>query len=73
MRSIYWQLDLRDRDHTTDASDEAHRRRVVTDVQQQMHAGAIVLSHDYEQPQTVDAYRILLPWLRQRYTLVGLP
>jgi peptidoglycan/xylan/chitin deacetylase (PgdA/CDA1 family) len=73
MRSIYWDLDPRDWDHTTDGSDQAHRNRVVSEVRHQVRKGSIVLSHDYEQPQTVKAYRTLLPWLKQRYTLIALP
>ena len=73
MRSIYWDLDPRDWDHTTDASDEVHRDRLVRDVQHGVRKGSIVLSHDYGQPQTVTAYRTLLPWLEHRYTLVALP
>jgi hypothetical protein len=32
-----------------------------------------VLSHDYGQPDTIAAYRTLLPWLKHRYRLVALP
>jgi hypothetical protein len=32
-----------------------------------------VLSHDYQKPATTAAYRILLPWLMARFTLIALP
>jgi peptidoglycan/xylan/chitin deacetylase (PgdA/CDA1 family) len=73
MRSIYWHVDPRDWDHTTDASDGAHRTRVVGAVEHEVRPGSIVLSHDYEQPQTIAAYETLLPWLKKRYKLIALP
>jgi hypothetical protein len=33
----------------------------------------IVLSHDCKHPDTITAYRTLLPWLAARYTLTPLP
>ena len=73
MRSIYWHVDPRDWDHTKDRSDGKHCSRVVKAVEHGVRKGSIVLSHDYEQPQTVEAYKVLLPWLKQRYRLVALP
>ena len=35
-----------------------------------MRKGSIVLSHDRGQPDTVAAYRVLIPWLQARYRLV---
>ena len=34
-------------------------------VETHVRKGAIVLSHDYAQPDTIAAYRTLLPWLQQ--------
>jgi peptidoglycan-N-acetylglucosamine deacetylase len=42
-------------------------------VQRQVRPGSIVLSHDNLKPQTVAAYRTLLPWLKQHYQLIPLP
>ena len=41
-------------------------------VQAHVRNGSIVLSHDYNQPQTIAAYETLLPWLTDHFTL-GLP
>jgi peptidoglycan/xylan/chitin deacetylase (PgdA/CDA1 family) len=73
MTSIYWQVDPRDWDHPTGESDTTHRARVIAAVKQHVHKGSIVLSHDYAQPDTIAAYRTLLPWLKHHYTLVALP
>jgi peptidoglycan/xylan/chitin deacetylase (PgdA/CDA1 family) len=73
MTSVYWQVDPRDWQHPAGESSAAHRARVIAAVQKQVHKGAIVLSHDYGQPDTIAAYRTLLPWLKHRYRLVALP
>jgi len=71
MSPIYWDVDPRDWDHT-DGYGDAHINRVIGAVQYQCRQGSIVLSHDNGQPNTVEAYRVLLPWLKARYTLVPL-
>jgi peptidoglycan/xylan/chitin deacetylase (PgdA/CDA1 family) len=73
MKSIYWQLDPRDWDHPAGETSSAHRARVITTVKKGVRPGSIVLSHDYGQPDTIAAYRILIPWLKARYRLVELP
>jgi peptidoglycan-N-acetylglucosamine deacetylase len=71
MTSIYWHVDPRDWEHPAGESPAAHRARVIAAVQTQVRNGSIVLSHDYGQPDTIAAYRTLIPWLQQRYTLVA--
>jgi peptidoglycan/xylan/chitin deacetylase (PgdA/CDA1 family) len=73
MKSIYWQTDPRDWDHPIGESSPAHRARVIAAVQKQVHKGSIVLSHDCGQPDTIVAYRVLIPWLQARYRLIALP
>ncbi|WP_305790026.1 polysaccharide deacetylase family protein [Symbioplanes lichenis] len=73
MTSIYWQVDTRDWDHSGGESDAAHVTSVVKAVKKHTSKGAIVLSHDYAQPDTIQAYRKLLPWLKDRYDLIALP
>ena len=73
MTSIYWKVDPRDWDHPKDESHAAHRSRVISTVEKRTRKGAIVLSHDYAQPDTIAAYRTLLPWLHKRYRLIALP
>jgi peptidoglycan/xylan/chitin deacetylase (PgdA/CDA1 family) len=73
MSSLYWWVDPRDWDDTHDGSAQAHISRVVSNVRNRVKPGAIVLSHDNGQPQTVVAYQQLLPWLKDRYTLIAMP
>jgi len=73
MTSIYWKVDPRDWDHPKGETHAQHRARVIARIQSHTHSGAIVLSHDYAQPDTIVAYRTLLPWLRHRFKLIALP
>ncbi|GAA2527620.1 polysaccharide deacetylase family protein [Winogradskya humida] len=73
MTSIYWDLDPRDWDHPAGESDAAHTARVISTVKKHTTKGAIILSHDYGQPDTIKAYRTLIPWLKTRFTLIALP
>jgi peptidoglycan/xylan/chitin deacetylase (PgdA/CDA1 family) len=73
MTSIYWQVDPRDWDHPRGESDAIHRARVMAAIKKHVHKGSIVLSHDFGQPGTIAAYRVLIPWLQQRYQLIALP
>jgi peptidoglycan/xylan/chitin deacetylase (PgdA/CDA1 family) len=72
MSSLYWKVDPRDWDHPKGETDAQHRARVIARVKKHTHSGSIVLSHDYAQPDTISAYRTLLPWLKKRYQLIGL-
>ena len=46
---------------------------IVSTVRANVKPGRIVLSHDCKHPDTVAAYAILVPWLKQRYQLIALP
>jgi peptidoglycan/xylan/chitin deacetylase (PgdA/CDA1 family) len=72
MTSLYWEVDPRDWDQPTEESDSAHVERVVALVEKDVRAGSIVLSHDFKQGNTIEAYEILLPRLASRFEL-GLP
>ncbi|WP_250001038.1 polysaccharide deacetylase family protein [Actinoplanes sp. M2I2] len=73
MTSIYWKVDPRDWSHHQGETSAAHQAKVVDRIEKHCRPGAIVLSHDYGQPDTIAAYRTLLPWLKKHYTLVALP
>jgi peptidoglycan/xylan/chitin deacetylase (PgdA/CDA1 family) len=73
MTSLYWKVDPRDWEHPQGESDAAHQARVIRTVEKHVGKGAIILSHDYNQPDTIAAYRTLIPWLRHRYQLVAMP
>jgi peptidoglycan/xylan/chitin deacetylase (PgdA/CDA1 family) len=72
MTSLYWQVDPRDWDHTTDDDDTTHTDRVITSVQKSVKPGSIILSHDFNQPDTISAYQKLLPYLTENFQ-IGLP
>ena len=64
MTSLYWEVDPRDWDHPTGETDDAaHVERVIAEVRKAVEPGSIVLSHDFNQPDTISAYEKLLPWL----------
>lgn len=73
MTSIYWKVDPRDWDHPRGEKSPAHQAKVISRIEKHSRPGAIILSHDYAQPDTIAAYRKLIPWLKKRYTLVALP
>ncbi len=52
--------------------DQRHTDRVIAEVQRLVKPGSIVLSHDFNQPDTVQAYETLLPYLTENFT-VGMP
>ncbi|MBM2621208.1 polysaccharide deacetylase family protein [Actinoplanes sp. LDG1-06] len=72
MTSLYWEVDPRDWDHPEKETEKQHITRVVSEIQKQVRPGAIVLSHDFNQPATITAYGKLLPWLAENFTL-GIP
>ncbi|WP_305789464.1 polysaccharide deacetylase family protein [Symbioplanes lichenis] len=72
MTSLYWEVDPADWDHPEGEKDDTHIERVIKSVQKHTRPGAIVLSHDFNQPDTIKAYETLIPWLQTRFTL-GLP
>jgi peptidoglycan-N-acetylglucosamine deacetylase len=72
MTSLYWEVDPRDWEHTEKDDDAGHVEKIVKSVQQDVRPGAIVLSHDFHQPDTILAYEQLLPWLSERFEL-GIP
>jgi peptidoglycan/xylan/chitin deacetylase (PgdA/CDA1 family) len=72
MASLYWEVDPRDWDHPTGEDDAKHVDKVIAGVREHVRPGSIVLSHDFNQPDTIAAYEALLPWLTQNFQ-VGLP
>jgi peptidoglycan/xylan/chitin deacetylase (PgdA/CDA1 family) len=68
MTSLYWQVDPRDWDHPKGETDPAHVNRVMSDILRSVKPGSIILSHDFNQPDTIAAYSKLLPWLTSNFT-----
>lgn len=73
MTSLYWHVDPRDWDVRRYGHGESMVKHIVSTVQQRTRSGSIVLSHDAQRPDTVTAYQKLLPWLKDRFTLIALP
>jgi peptidoglycan/xylan/chitin deacetylase (PgdA/CDA1 family) len=69
MTSLYWEVDPRDWDHKQGTDDAEHVEKVVDDVRATVRPGSIVLSHDFNQPDTISAYERLLPWLAENFEL----
>jgi hypothetical protein len=46
---------------------------IISAVEDGARPGAIILSHDNGKPDTITAYRTLLPWLKARFKLIALP
>ena len=72
MTSLYWEVDPRDWEHAKNEKDADHVDKIVKSVQKDLRPGAIVLSHDFNQPDTILAYEQLLPWLAGKFEL-GIP
>jgi peptidoglycan-N-acetylglucosamine deacetylase len=72
MTSLYWEVDPQDWKHEAGETDAAHTARVIAEVKKHVRPGSIVLSHDFNQPDTIAAYQKLLPWLKENFTL-GIP
>ncbi|MBV1851623.1 polysaccharide deacetylase family protein [Catellatospora sp. NEAU-YM18] len=73
MTSIYWHVDPRDWDSSSYGRGSAMVRHVISSVEGSVRPGSIILSHDNGKPDTITAYRTLLPWLKARFELIGLP
>ncbi|WP_245601665.1 polysaccharide deacetylase family protein [Hamadaea tsunoensis] len=73
MKSIYWSVDPRDWDNSAFGRGSSMISHVIGSVEGGVRPGAIVLSHDNGKPDTIVAYRTLLPWLKARFTLEALP
>ncbi|MGY0230569.1 polysaccharide deacetylase family protein [Longispora urticae] len=72
MRSAYWDVDPRDWESTKYGHGAPMIEHVVAAVNGSTRPGSIVLSHDNGKPDTIEAYRRLLPTLKTRFTLVPL-
>jgi peptidoglycan/xylan/chitin deacetylase (PgdA/CDA1 family) len=73
MTPIHWDVDPSDWQSEVWGTGASMVNHIVEVVQGNVRPGSIVLSHDYQKPDTTAAYRILLPWLKARFTLIALP
>jgi peptidoglycan/xylan/chitin deacetylase (PgdA/CDA1 family) len=73
MSPLFWDVDPRDWDSAHYGFGASMVNHIVSSVEESVRPGMIVLSHDCRHPDTITAYRTLLPWLAARYTLTALP
>jgi peptidoglycan/xylan/chitin deacetylase (PgdA/CDA1 family) len=74
MRSLAWAVDPRDWDAAKYGTGKAMVNHIVSVVQSQAKPGVIILSHDLSKPDTLAAYRQLIPsLLKSHYKLIPMP
>jgi peptidoglycan-N-acetylglucosamine deacetylase len=73
MTSLHWDVDPSDWDYANYGRGDSMVNHIISNVEGNVRPGSVVLSHDFQKPETVTAYRILLPWLKARLQLIALP
>ena len=73
MASLYWDVDPRDWDAATYGHGQPMVDHIVSTVKREARPGSIILSHDRVRPDTIAAYKILLPWLKDHFRIARLP
>jgi peptidoglycan/xylan/chitin deacetylase (PgdA/CDA1 family) len=73
MKSIYWAVDTRDWEYSRWGHGQSMVNHIVQTVESETRRGSIVLAHDYKKPDTITAYKTLLPWLKAHVTLTAMP
>jgi peptidoglycan/xylan/chitin deacetylase (PgdA/CDA1 family) len=73
MTPIDWDVDPWDWNFAKNGTGETMTAHIVDYVRSHVRPGSIILSHDNLKPDTVEAYRRLLPWLTAHFTLIALP
>jgi len=73
MTSIYWSLDTHDWDFVRFGRGRKMVRHIVAVVKRDTRKGSIILAHDVRKPDTITAFRQLLPWLKTHFRLAPLP
>jgi peptidoglycan/xylan/chitin deacetylase (PgdA/CDA1 family) len=73
MKSLYWAVDPRDWDASHYGKGTAMVNHIISVIKTHARPGAVILSHDFKKPDTITAYKTLLPWLKAHYKLIALP
>jgi peptidoglycan-N-acetylglucosamine deacetylase len=73
MTALHWDVDPRDWDYDQFGRGDALINHIIGNVEGNVRPGSVILSHDFQKPETVAAYRVLLPWLKARLELIALP
>ncbi|HCT77786.1 MAG TPA: polysaccharide deacetylase family protein [Micromonosporaceae bacterium] len=73
MTPLHWHVDTRDWESSEFGKGQPMVNHIVGSVQGDTKPGSVVLAHDFQKPDTIEAFRIVLPWLKARVTLIALP
>jgi len=73
MTPLHWDVDTRDWESSKWGKGQSMVDHISGTVQGDTRPGSVILSHDYQKPDTTAAYRVLLPWLKARFQLIALP
>ncbi len=72
MKSLYWAVDTRDWEHAKYGRGTKMVNHIIAAVHADTRPGSIVLAHDLNKPDTIAAFRSLLPWLKGRFTVTAM-
>lgn len=73
MTSIYWAVDPNDWNFAKYGHGSSMVNHIISNIESNTRPGSIILSHDLAKPDTITAYKTLIPWLKARFTLIPLP
>ncbi len=73
MTSLHWHLDTRDWESSVYGKGQPMVNHLINFVESEVRPGSVILMHDYQKPDTTEALRTILPWLKARCELVALP
>jgi len=73
LKPLDWDVDPWDWNFAVNGTGDVMTQHIVSHIESHVRPGSIILSHDYQKPDTTAAYKILIPWLLARYTLIPLP
>jgi peptidoglycan/xylan/chitin deacetylase (PgdA/CDA1 family) len=73
MRSMYWGVDTRDWETSKWGTGQTMVNHIVSVIETKTRRGSIILSHDAHKPDTLAAYKQVLPWLQANVKLIPMP
>jgi len=73
MDSLFWDVDPEDWDAAKWGHGPVMVDHIVSVVKATTRPGSIILSHDRVRPDTIAAYKMLLPWLKDHFRIIRLP
>jgi peptidoglycan-N-acetylglucosamine deacetylase len=73
MTSLHWSLNTGDSNRAAFGSGARMVNQIISSVKTKTRPGTVILAHDLGRPDTITAFRHVLPWLKAEYALVALP